>query len=1027
MSSPSEPPLSSSPGAELAEDGALKSSTVNRVLMEFLMYLGRSVLLLYPVYLTGSLGLSVSWVLLCMLLLTWWSKNREWKEARIGCALELVDNETTVIHKELQSSLQHASWVNFPDVEKVDWVNKVLVQAWPFFGMFMEKLLRNNIQPVVRMSNPALKTFTFTKVHFGHIPLKITGMKAYTHEVDKREVILDLTINWSGDVDIDADVKAPITAGVKGLKLQGMIRVILEPLIGQVPLVGGVTFFFIRRPTLSINWTGTTNLLDSPAFNSLSEDTIMDIIASIMVLPNRMCFPLIDQVKVDQMRFPMPRGVVRVHLLEARDLMAKDTYMLGLVKGKSDPYTTLRVGNRHFKSKVIKENLHPKWNEVYEFVVHEAPGQELELELFDEDTDKDDFLGRYNLDLGEVKKNKVMDQWFTLEGAQTGEIHLKLQWLSLQTDAKLLKETGNGLACAMLSVYLDSASALPKDHSEFSQNQKHAGKHVKEARLTKRVVHPNSFVELSVDKELQKSKVVYASKDPAWEEGFTFFVHNVQTQQLQVQVKEPEKKTPLGVLSLPLSRLLPLSDMTLDQRFPLERSGATSQIKLKATLRILTEDKPPPKIDPAKLKPPSGPTNHSVAPVSAPQTSSSPAPPTLSSTPQARSSAPWSQAPVQVPESGSKAQKTSSSAASLSPHSPTSASMRRYDSQSLLSDNSIASSRFDLTEGAHYPEAIRNHSGSFGAIHLTVKYATLRNKLIVLVDACRDLFPCSENGTDSYVRLYLLPDQTWTHRKRTHVKRRTLNPVFNDKFEFDVSYEEVAARKLDVAVKNHKMFHTRERKDIGMVLLDLGQMDILRGVTDWFELTLPGLKRPLISSHLRQLTSLATALATSLATTQRPAAARLDSELWENSTKAGQNTLLTSSDMASAENPSPVQKKAKISDSPSFPLYQSLQSKRPWHNVKPPFSPPFGLRPQSECLNINLRDSLMSLIVFYLTDPGLGKSSTKSHLQESRQKLLQRSLNKRKTFSSLDEQSKTMDIDDMVKTKIRKHKILLVF
>lgn len=57
---------------------------------------------------------------------------------------------------------------------------------------------------------------------------------------------------------------------------------------------------------------------------------------------------------------------MRVHLLEARDLVAKDTYMMGLVKGKSDPYATIRVGNRNFKSKTIKENLHPKWNEVYE-------------------------------------------------------------------------------------------------------------------------------------------------------------------------------------------------------------------------------------------------------------------------------------------------------------------------------------------------------------------------------------------------------------------------------------------------------------------------------------------------------------------------------------------------------------------------------------------------------------------------------------------------------------------------------------
>lgn len=60
------------------------------------------------------------------------------------------------------------------------------------------------------------------------------------------------------------------------------------------------------------------------------------------------------------------QGVVRVHLLEGRDLVAKDTYMMGLVKGKSDPYATLRVGNRCFKSKTIKQNLYPKWDEVYE-------------------------------------------------------------------------------------------------------------------------------------------------------------------------------------------------------------------------------------------------------------------------------------------------------------------------------------------------------------------------------------------------------------------------------------------------------------------------------------------------------------------------------------------------------------------------------------------------------------------------------------------------------------------------------------
>jgi len=47
-------------------------------------------------------------------------------------------------------------------------------------------------------------------------------------------------------------------------------------------------------------------------------------------------------------------------------LEGKDTYLKGIVKGKSDPYGIIRVGNQIFQSKVIKENLNPKWNEVYE-------------------------------------------------------------------------------------------------------------------------------------------------------------------------------------------------------------------------------------------------------------------------------------------------------------------------------------------------------------------------------------------------------------------------------------------------------------------------------------------------------------------------------------------------------------------------------------------------------------------------------------------------------------------------------------
>lgn len=60
------------------------------------------------------------------------------------------------------------------------------------------------------------------------------------------------------------------------------------------------------------------------------------------------------------------QGVLRIHLLEAQSLVAKDNLMGGMVKGKSDPYVKINVGGVSFKSHVIKENLNPTWNEMYE-------------------------------------------------------------------------------------------------------------------------------------------------------------------------------------------------------------------------------------------------------------------------------------------------------------------------------------------------------------------------------------------------------------------------------------------------------------------------------------------------------------------------------------------------------------------------------------------------------------------------------------------------------------------------------------
>lgn len=61
-----------------------------------------------------------------------------------------------------------------------------------------------------------------------------------------------------------------------------------------------------------------------------------------------------------------PQGVLRIHFIEAQDLLGKDKFLGGLIKGKSDPYGVIKLGTALFQSKVIHETVNPKWNEVYE-------------------------------------------------------------------------------------------------------------------------------------------------------------------------------------------------------------------------------------------------------------------------------------------------------------------------------------------------------------------------------------------------------------------------------------------------------------------------------------------------------------------------------------------------------------------------------------------------------------------------------------------------------------------------------------
>uniref|UniRef100_A0A8C7HMG7 Extended synaptotagmin 2 n=1 Tax=Oncorhynchus kisutch TaxID=8019 RepID=A0A8C7HMG7_ONCKI len=755
-----------------ADTGDDKSGSSVGELTQTWIQFTKTFVLIFPIYVLGYFEFSFSWLLIGLVIFFWWRRNTGGKNTRLYRALAFFEQEERTVKQSLTAS-DLPSWVNFPDVERVEWLNKTVRQMWPYICQFIEKLFRETIETAVKGANSHLSTFRFSKINMGDKPLRINGVKVYTENVDKRQIIMDLQISFVGNTEIDVDIKRYYCkAGIKSIQL------------------------------LDINWTGLTNILDIPGLNGLSDSLIQDMIYSYLVSPNCITIPLVGDVELAQLRFPMPKGVLRIHFLEAQDLEGKDKFLGGLIKGKSDPYGVLHIGNQLFQSKTVKESLHPKWNEVYEALVYEH---------------------------SEVS---------------TGKLHMKLEWLSLLSTPDKMDQVlrsvradrnlaNDGLSSALLVVYLDSAKNLPVSRTgqSFPGHLSQSGK--------KTSSEPSPCVHFTVGNKSFESKIRHKTNEPMWEEAFSFLIHNPRRQELEVEVKDDKHKCTLGNLTVPLSGLLVEEDMMFTQQFSLRNSGPSSTLKLKLALRVLFLEKQTCVSEqPSSVQVRKASVVNPTVPSQRLSTSESPLPPDTNPPTPPMEAATYTlhrrEEQREVLYAGSPIRSTSirstsnlnTTISSSQKHLPHKDSMA-----SLASDISLPFATLELQQRLRHGSAPSPYP--MGEIQLTVRHSSQRNKLIVVVHACRNLIAFAKDESDPFIRIYLLPDKSRTGRRKTGIIKKTLNPVYDQTFEFSVSMVELHRRTLDIAVKNGGSILSKHRGLLGKVMVDLSGEDISKGWTQW--------------------------------------------------------------------------------------------------------------------------------------------------------------------------------------------------
>ncbi|KAK3580665.1 hypothetical protein CHS0354_017941 [Potamilus streckersoni] len=113
-------------------------------------------------------------------------------------------------------------------------------------------------------------------------------------------------------------------------------------------------------------------------------------------------------------------------------------------------------------------------------------------------------------------------------------------------------------------------------------------------------------------------------------------------------------------------------------------------------------------------------------------------------------------------------------------------------------------------------DSIKSEHAVCGKLFFSLQYDHDLNNLLVGILRAEDLPAKDFSGTsDPYVKIYMLPERK--HKFQTKVHRKTLNPEFNEKFVFNVPYNDISDRILQFSVYDFDRFSRHDL--IGIVVV----------------------------------------------------------------------------------------------------------------------------------------------------------------------------------------------------------------
>jgi len=501
------------------------------------------------IFLLGYLGCSYAWIICLALAFHTYATTKGSAGSKTEMSAKCSRVHEKEIFKDTFGLESLPSWVTFPDVEKVEWINVILKKVWPNIGQISKLVAKRLVEPklneilkrlaVKGINLETVSNFKLKDLILGSVPARVGGIKVYDRNTGRDEIVMDIEVIYGGDARVKFSVQK-MDCEINQVNFRGTVRLIIKPLMDVLPLVGGLEFYFIAMPSLDYNLGGMANFGEIPGISNMIRSILDSIIRKGFVWPNRFSFYLplesVTQLHKKGFALPSPQGVLTLLIREGRDLVKKDKHLMG---GKSDPYVVLNIGETKisFVDQYVDSDVNPVWNYVAEFPIEEPSGLSLNLEVFDFDSgSEDDFMGRSSINIETFVETGSSEHWLTLEDTKHGSVLVKGAWSPITSSPVSMSSTR-----CVASIYIDSCYNLStgKSSPPFAKCEIKVGSQQKKAFSTK----PRGPTE-----------------NPVFKEGHYFLSQTPTNDRINIQVVDHKSGSLLGKVSIKLTYLMQLPD-----------------------------------------------------------------------------------------------------------------------------------------------------------------------------------------------------------------------------------------------------------------------------------------------------------------------------------------------------------------------------------------------------------------------------------------------------------------------------------